>query len=127
MCKHSLILVHCLVPTPVTSLSVTDVSTTTITVNWTSPSSKDGNYVTYYNISYSPFCSELFSVNMTLVSATSHQFITTFSYILRELLSGMNYTITVRAGNVLGESSPAMIFNETKPTSSKRYLLILFK
>ena len=109
------------------SLSVTNVSTCTIAVNWISPSSEDGNKVTYYNISYSPLCSELFSVNVTLVSVHSHQSITTFSYILRKLVSGMNYTITVRAGNVLGESSPVMIFDETKPTSGKRYLLILFK
>ena len=98
---------------------MTDVSTNTITVNWTSHSSKDGNYVSYYNISYSPLCSELFSVNVTLVSITSHQSITTFSYIVRELLSGTSYTIIVRAGNVLGESNPMMIFNETKPTSGK--------
>ena len=106
---------------------MTDVSTTTITVNWTSSNSEDGNYVTYYNISYSPLCSELFSVNVTLVPVTPYQFTTTFTYTLRELSSGMNYTITVRASNVLGESSPVIIFNEIKPTSGKRYLLILFK
>ena len=105
-------LFDCLVPTPVTNLSVNDVSTTTITVKWTSPSREDGNYVTYYNISYSPSCPEL-SMNATLVSVTPHQFTTTFSYILRELFSGMNYTITVRAGNILGESSPVTILNET--------------
>ena len=125
--KHNLNLFCYLVPTPVTSLSMTDVSTTTITVNWTSPSSKDGIYVTYYNISYSSFCSELFSLNVTLVSVTLYQSTTTFSYTLRELLSGMNYIIRVKAGNVLGESSPVMTFNETKPTSGKIYLLILFK
>ena len=88
-------------------------------MNWTSPSSRNENNVTYYNISYSPFCSELFSVNVTLVSVTTHQSITTFSYILRDLLSGTRYIITVRAGNVLGESSPVMTFGETKPTSGK--------
>ena len=118
-------LFYCLVPLPVTSLSVTDVSTTTITVNWTSPNSEDGNYVTYYNISYSPLCPLLTSVNVTLVSITPYQFTTTFSYILRELLSGTNYTITVRAGNVIGESSPVMIFDETKPTSGKMLFLML--
>ena len=96
-----------------------DISTTTITVNWTSPSSEDGNYVTYYKISYSPFCPELSSVNVTLVSVTPHQFTTTFSYTLRELYSGMNYTITVRAGNILGESNLVMILGETKPMSDK--------
>ena len=107
-----------LVPTPVTNLSVSDVSTTTIRVNWTSPSREDGNYVTHYNISYSPSCPEFSSVNVTLVSVTPHQFIATFSYILRELFSGMNYTITVRTGNILGESSPVMILSETEPTGN---------
>ena len=106
---------------------MTDVSTTTITVNWTSPSSKNGNYVTYYNISYSPFCSELFLLNVTLVSVTLYQSTTIFNYTLRELLSGTSYNITMRAGNVLGESNPVMIFGETKPTSGKRYLVISFK
>ena len=95
---------------------MSDVSTTTIRVNWTSPSSEDGNYVTCYNISYSPFCPELSSVNVTLVSVTPDQSTTTFSYILKELFSGMNYTITVRAGNILGESSPVMILGETELT-----------
>ena len=111
-------LFDCLVPTPVTNLSVSDISNTTIRVNWTSPSSEDGNYVTYYNISYSPSCPELSSVNVTLVFVTPHQFTTTFSYILRELFSGMNYTITVRAGNVLGESSPITLNNVTQMTGN---------
>ena len=121
--KDSLILFHCLVPIPVTSLSVTDVSTTTITVNWTSLNSKDGNYVTYYNISRSPFCPELSSVKATFVSVTPYHFTTTFSYILRELSSGMNYIITVRAANVIGESSPITKFIETKPTSGKKIFI----
>ena len=66
-------------------------------------------------------------MNLTLVSITSHQSTATFSYTLREMLIGMNYIITVKAGNVLGESSPVMIFDETKPTSGKIYLKILFK
>ena len=90
-----------------------DVSTTTITVNWTTPSSED---VTYYNISYSPSCSELSSVNMTLCLVTLHQSNTIFSYTLRQLSSGMNYTIRVRAGNMLGISSGKVEFGETDPT-----------
>ena len=38
------------------------------------------------------------------VSIAPHQSITIYSYTLRGLYSGMNYTITVRAGNVLGGS-----------------------
>ena len=114
-------LFDCLVPTPVTSLSVNDISTTTIRVKWTSPRSEDGNYVTYYNISYSPSCPELSSVYVTMISVTPHQFTTTFSYTLRELFSGMSYTIIVRAGNIQGESSPVMILGETEPTG--KYLM----
>ena len=117
--KHNVTLFDCLVPTPVTNLSVSDISTTTIRVNWTSPSIDDGNYVTYYNISYSPSCPEFSSVNMTLVSVTPYQSTTTFSYILRELLSGMNYIITVRGGNILGESSPVKILGETDAATGK--------
>ena len=94
-------MISVLVPSPVTSLSVSNVSTTGITVNWTIPSSD--NYVTYYTISYTPSCPELSSVNET-VSVAPHQSTTTYSYTLIGLYSGMNYTITVRLGNVLGGS-----------------------
>uniref|UniRef100_A0A1X7TCU1 Fibronectin type-III domain-containing protein n=1 Tax=Amphimedon queenslandica TaxID=400682 RepID=A0A1X7TCU1_AMPQE len=93
------------VPSPVTSLSVSNVSTTGITVNWTIPSSD--NYVTYYTISYTPSCPELSSGNET-VSVGPHQSTTTYSYTLIGLYSGMNYTITVRTGNVLGGSELSM-------------------
>ena len=104
-----------LVPSPVASLSVSNVSTTDITVNWTIPSSEDGNYVTYYIISYAPSCPELSSVNDT-VSVTPHQSITTYSYTLRGLYSGMNYNITVRAGNVLGRSDSTLTDRATVVT-----------
>ena len=107
-----------LVPNPVTSLSVSNVSTTDITVNWTIPSSEDGNYVTYYIISYTPSCPELSSVNDT-VSVAPHQSITTHSYTLRGLYSGMNHTITVRAGNVLGESSSSTITTKTQTLTGR--------
>ena len=103
-----------LVPSPLTSLSVSNVLTTDITVNWTIPSSEDGNYVTYYIISYTPSCPELSSVNK-IVSVSPHQFITTYSYTLRGLYSGMNYTITVSAGNVLGLSNLNLINGATTP------------
>ena len=107
--------IDCLVPSPVTSLSVTNVSTTDITMNWISPSFEDGNYVTYYNISYTPSCPELSSVNVTVFVVP---YTTTYSYTLRELYSGMNYTITVRAGNILGVSNTMNIVQETKPTGN---------
>ena len=105
--------IDCLVPSPVTSLSVTNVSTTDITVNWISSGIEDENYVTYYNISYTPSCPELSSVNVTVFVVP---YTTTYSYTLRELYSGMNYTITVRAGNILGVSNALIIWESTIPT-----------
>ena len=107
-------MISVLVPSPVTSLSVSNVSITGITVNWTIPSSD--NYVTYYTISYTPSCPELSSVNET-VSVAPHQFTTTYSYTLIGLYSGMNYTITVRAGNVLGGSNSNIILARTSLSS----------
>ena len=92
---------------------MTDVSTTTITVNWTSPSSED---VTYYNISYTPSCPKLSLANTTLIFVTAYQASTIFSYTLRQLFSGMNYTIRVRAGNILGMSIGKVEFGKTDPT-----------
>ena len=110
-------MIDCLVPSPVTSLSVTTVSAIKyITVNWSIPSTEDGNYVTYYTISYSPSCPELSSVNDT-VPVGPHQSTTTYSYTLRGLYGGMNYTITVKTGNVLGESNQIMLtLGETNAT-----------
>ena len=115
-----------LVPSPVTSLSVSNASTTDITVNWTIPSSEDGYYVTYYIISYTPLCPELSSVN-EIVSVAPHQSITTYSYTLRGLYSGMNYTITVRAGNVLGLSNLNMINGATTPVTGMSNLICLIE
>ena len=84
-------------------------------MNWIGPSIEDVNYVTYYSISYTPSCPELSSVNVTVFVVL---YTTAYSYTLSELYSGMNYTITVRAGNVLGESNPMNIINETKPTGN---------
>ena len=115
-----------LVPSPVTSLSVSHASTTDITVNWTIPSSEDGNCVTYYIISYTPSCPELSSVD-DAVSVAPHQSITTYSYTLRGLYSGMNYTITVRAGNVLGGSDSLLTNGATIPIAgSQIFFNVLF-
>ena len=114
-------MISVVVPSPVTSLSVSNVSTTGITVNWTIPSSD--NYVTYYTISYTRSCPELSSVNET-VSVAPHQSTTTYSYTLIGLYSGMNYTITVRAGNVLGGSQPNMVIMQTKEISNNFVIFI---
>ena len=108
--EYNFIPITVLVPSPVTSLSVSNVSTTGITVNWTIPSSD--NYVTYYTISYTPSCPQLSSVNET-VSVAPHQSTTVYSHTLIGLYSGMNYTITVRAGNVLGGSELSVVEEKT--------------
>ena len=115
-------MISVVVPSPVTSLSVSNVSTTG-TVNWTIPNSD--NYVTYYTISYTPSCPELSSVNET-VSVAPHQSTTTYSYTLIGLYSGMNYTITVRAGNVLGLSELNITTIQTEATSKIHIFCLLF-
>ena len=111
-------MIFVLVPSPVTSLSVSNVSTIGITVNWTIPSSD--NYVTYYIISYTPSCPQLSSVNEA-VSVAPHQSTTTYSYTLIGLYSGMNYTITVAAGNIIGRSDFSTIDEDTL-SSNGRYI-----
>ena len=49
------------------------------------------------------------------VSVAPHQSITKYSYTLRGLYSGMNYTITVRAGNILGGSDSILTNEATIP------------
>ena len=49
------------------------------------------------------------------VSVAPHLSITTYSYTLRGLYSGMSYTITVRAGNVLGGSDSILTNGVTIP------------
>lgn len=104
----------CEVPSPVTSLSASSVSTTDITLSWTVPS-RD-NYITYYTISYIPSCPELSSGNET-ISVIPHQSTTAYSYTLTGLHSGVTYTITVIAGNVLGGSNPVSMKTETMSSS----------
>ena len=112
-------MISVVVPSSVTSLSVSNISTTGIRLNWTIPSSD--NYVTYYTISYTPSCPQLSSVNER-VSVLPHQSITAYSY--TGLYSGMNYTITVRAGNVLGGSDRSMSASvQTEARSSRIYFL----
>ena len=118
-------MISVLVPSPVTNLSVSDVSITNITVNWTIPGSEDGNYVTYYTISYTPSCPELSSVNQT-VSVTPHQSNTTYSYTLIGLYSGMNYTITVVASNVLGGSDLTSVEEDTLSSNGIFYMMLTF-
>ena len=114
-------MIFVLVPSPVTSLSVSNVSTTGITVNWTIPSSD--NYVTYYIISYTPSCPQLSSVNEA-VSVAPHQSTTTYSYTLIGLYSGMNYTITVAAGNIIGRSDLSTIDEDTLSSNGISMLII---
>ena len=116
-------MISVLVPSPVTSLSVSDVSTTNITVEWIISDSEDGNFVTYYTISYILPCPQLSSVNET-VSVAPHQSTTTYSYTLIGLYSGMNYTITVRAGNVLGESNLTSVEEYTRSSNGISLFII---
>ena len=115
-------MISVLAPSPVANLSVSDISITNITVDWIIPGSEDGNFVTYYTVSYILPCPQLSSVNET-VSVAPHQSTTTYSYTLIGLYSGMNYIITVRAGNVLGESDLTSVEEDTSSSNSIIFIL----
>ena len=60
------------------------------------------------------------------VSVAPHQSTTTYSYTLIGLYSGMNYTITVKAGNMLGGSESSMITIQTEARSNNNIKYYLF-
>ena len=62
------------------------------------------------------------------VSVGPHQSTITYSYTLIDLYSGMNYTITVRAGNVLG-GSDSVLTNENTSSIGKiiDYFAFIFR
>ena len=94
------------------NVTVSNVSATNITLNWTIPSY--GNYVTYYTISYAPLCPDLPSDTETVSVIPS---ITTSSHTLQGLYSGVSYTISLRAGNALGSSDPLEVVAHTSSIS----------
>ena len=98
-----------LVPS-IASLSVSNISESNITVYWNIPIS---DYITYYTISFVPFCSELPMVNDTVSVTHCFQANRTYIYTARSLHSGMNYTISVKVGNPLGESNSKSLTIET--------------
>ena len=61
-------------------------------------------------------------MNIT-VSVVPHQSITTYIYTLRGLYRGMNYTITARAGNVLGGSDSILTNGATIPKAGMSIIL----
>ena len=60
------------------------------------------------------------------VSVAPRQSITTYSYTLRGLYSGMSYTIIVRAGNVLGGSDLILTNGATIPIAGIVYSRMSF-
>ena len=95
-----------IVPVQVSDVSVTAVTSTSMTVTWIPPDANTYSVVTYYNISYTTSCS---ISNSTIVTAS------TTSVMSTDLEEGLTYTITVTAVNVLGESDPMQIVQDTDP------------
>ena len=80
-----------------------------MTVTWTPPNANTYSVITQYNISYFTSCSEQTISNSTTVTHP------TTSVTLTDLGEGLNYTITVTAVNVLGESTAILIVQDTDP------------
>ena len=102
------ILFH-LVPVQVSDVSVNTVTSTSMTVTWTPPNANTYSVITQYNISYVTSCSGQTISNSTRVA----QSVTSVALIGLE--EGLNYTITVTAVNVLGESTAMLIVQDTDP------------
>ena len=100
-----------LVPVQVSDVSVNTVTSTSMTVTWTPPNTNTYSVITHYNISYTTSCSEQIISNSTAVTYS------TTSVTLTNLEEGLNYTITVTAVNILGESDPMEIVQDTDPIS----------
>ena len=96
-----------LVPVQVSDVSVNTVTSTSMTVTWTPPNANTYSVITQYNISYVTSCLGQTISNSTTVTHS------TISVTLTDLEEGLNYTITVTAVNVLGESDPIQIVQET--------------
>ena len=80
-----------------------------MTVTWTPPNANTYSVITQYNISYVTSCS-----GQTISSSTRvAQSVTSVALIGLE--EGLNYTITVTAVNVLGESTAMLIVQDTTP------------
>ena len=87
-----------------------------MTVTWTPPNAYTYSVITHYNISYVTSCS-----GQTISSSTTVTHPTT-SVTLTDLEEGLNYTITVTAVNVLGESTVLQIVQHTDPIRMYYYL-----
>ena len=98
-----------LVPVQVSDVSVNTVTSTSMTVTWTPPNANTYSVITQYNISYVTSCS-----GQTISSSTTVTHPTT-SVTLIDLEEGLNYTITVTAVNVLGESTAMLIVQDITP------------
>ena len=78
-----------------------------MTVTWTPPNANTYSVITQYNISYVTSCSgQTISSSITVTHPTT-------SVTLTDLEEGLNYTITVTAVNVLGESTAMLIVQDT--------------
>ena len=103
------ILLFHLVPVQVSDVSVDTVTSTSMTVTWTPPNANTYSVITQYNISYVTSCS---GQNISNSTRVAHP---TTSVTLKDLEEGLNYTITVTAVNVLGESTAMLIVQDTTP------------
>ena len=98
-----------LVPVQVSNVSVNTVTSTSMTVTWMPPDANTYSVITHYNISYVASCSgQTFSTSTTVTYSITRVALT-------DLEEGLNYTITVTAVNVLGESIAIQIAQDTDP------------
>uniref|UniRef100_A0A1X7SJF1 Fibronectin type-III domain-containing protein n=1 Tax=Amphimedon queenslandica TaxID=400682 RepID=A0A1X7SJF1_AMPQE len=89
------------IPSPITSFVIFNISSSNATLKWTN---ENRSYITYYVVSLTSSCFEISPINK-IISVNPYESTSIYNITFSALYSGMDYTVKVRAGNVLGESN----------------------
>ncbi len=103
-----------LVPNAVNNLSATAVSFTGIKISW---QISDIYRVKYIQIKYNSSCSVYTTVTVDIIDLSVAESDHSYTHNVSDLYSGMNYTLSVRAGNPVGLSHAVFVNEELIATS----------
>ena len=101
------------VPAQVSDVSVDAVTSTSVTVTWMPPDPDTHSVVISYTVEYETNCTT--SRGVTLANSTFVHIDAERRVVLDDLEEGLNYTVTVSAVNVLGDSNGTEVTLETDP------------
>lgn len=106
------------IPYPPNNVTATAQSANSISVSWSRPVALDGAPVLEYAVEYQPTGS---------TSVAQFQYVASSLFVtLPGLSSATNYTITVRAGNVVGLSNPSMTVHAVTASAPPSAAILTF-